>query len=80
MDVVVKKVSFLRTPDEGMSRCLAEKLKELLALAESGEAIGLLGCVFLRGGKYMNVGTSTYSRHEQAGVLLECAMERIRDD
>lgn len=73
-------IRLLKTPEQAANSELISKLRNCLAQAESGEAIGITGVLYLRGGKYKCIGTSTYSRHEQAGALLDCAIERLKDD
>lgn len=45
---------------------------------ESGEAVAVYGIVETRDGYYHQFGSSTMSRLQTAGALLECAVERLK--
>lgn len=80
MDERSKSIRVLATPERAQNLELIDMLRNYLDLAERGEAIGMAGVIYLRGSKYLIGGTSSSNRHEQAGALLECAMERLKDD
>lgn len=73
-------IRILKTPEQAQCSELVEKLREYLAEAESGDAVGLTGVLYLKHNKYRVIGTSTYSKHQQAGALLDCAIERLKDE
>lgn len=52
---------------------IAEVRKEL----DSGEAISVYGIVENKDGTYRHFGSSTMSRLQTAGALLECAIARL---
>lgn len=54
-----------------------ETLRDLLAQAEAGNVIAITGVVEYRGGSYGHFGSSTMSRLQTSGVLLEAAIKRL---
>lgn len=60
---------------------LVEYVRELLARCESGEVIAVSVVAEQRGGTYSLEGSTTPSRTQTAGMLLDCAIARLaRDD
>lgn len=55
-----------------------ECLRTVLGRLERGEAIAVYGIVELSDGCYRHFGSSTMSRLQTAGALLECAVERLK--
>lgn len=55
-----------------------ECVRNVLSQLESGEAISVCGIVETNDGCYRPFGSSTMSRLQTAGALLECAVERLK--
>lgn len=55
----------------------AECLRNLAALAEKGEVIAVTGIAENSTGGYFQFGSSTMSRLQTAGALLEAAVKRL---
>lgn len=70
-------VSVLKAAPDQCGEQTVELLRSLLSQAESGELITLTGVAEYRGGTYGNVGSSTMSRLQTAGALLEAAVKRL---
>lgn len=52
-------------------------LRDLLARAEAGEVVAVTGVVEYREGGYAQFGSSTMSRLQTAGALLEASVKRL---
>lgn len=76
----MSNVRTLKTIPQARNAESIAKLRELLERAERGEIIGFTGCFYLPGNEYTVVGTRCESIHSEAGVLLECAIERLKPD
>lgn len=55
-----------------------ECVRNVLRQLENGEALTVYGVVELSDGYYRQFGSSTMSRLQTAGALLECAVERLK--
>lgn len=54
-------------------------LRDLLERAEAGEIIAVTGVAEIDGGTYRHFGSSTMSRLQTSGALLEAAIERLNE-
>lgn len=70
-------VHVLVTEREKCAHDAARTLREVLAEVESGDAIAVYGIVESKTGTYHHFGSSTMSRLQTAGALLECAISRL---
>ena len=59
--------------------CTVEKLRELLARAEAGEICGFTGIIEFPDETYQAVGSTTMSRLQTSGALLDAAIQRLQD-
>lgn len=73
----MRKVSTLIPAQQ---KALIEYVTDLLARCESGDVIAVTAIEQLPGGNYAIRGNRTASRHETAGMLLDAAITRLRDD
>lgn len=67
----------LHTARDTCRESAVEVLRGLLAQAEAGEVIGVTGVVEFAGGTYGQFGSSTMSRLQTSGALLEAAVTRL---
>lgn len=58
----------------------ADYARGLLQRCESGEVIAVTAVEELRGGRYSIEGSSTNSRTQTAGMLLDAAITRLTKD
>jgi len=53
---------------------------DLARRGRSGEVVGFTGIAQLKGGGYEIVGSTTWSRLESAGALLDAAISRLQQE
>lgn len=72
-------VHHLALPLEQCNQACIDRLEKLLEKARSGQITSIHG-IAEHGGNYFVFSTRVISRHEIAGMLLEAAIERLKDD
>lgn len=77
---LVPGVRRLRTARDECGESAVALLRELLAAAEAGEIITVTGVAEDRSGGYRHFGSSTMSRLQTAGALLEASINRLQED
>jgi hypothetical protein len=65
-------------PNLLISKTTIEALENALARAKSGEVIAVTIIEEYKGGTYSSSGSSTSSRTQTAGMLLDAAMTRLK--
>lgn len=70
-------VSTLKAAPDHCNDETVELLRTLLADAQSGDLVALTGVAEYRGGTYAHIGSSTMSRLQTSGALLEAAVKRL---
>lgn len=73
------KISQLRSVAVECNEDAVQHLKDLLADAEAGEVLTVSGIAELRDGTYRQFGSTTMSRLQTAGCLLELAVRRVQE-
>lgn len=74
-----KVIRLVAKPDECRQSAI-DTLRGLLAEAEAGSIIAVTGIVECRDGNYRHFGSSTMSRLQTSGALLEAAINRLNKE
>lgn len=71
------EVAKLKAAPDRNNQQVMEMLEDMLKQAKSGELIAVTGIMEYRCGSYGQFGSSTMSRLQTSGALLEAAVKRL---